>query len=220
MGFSALAGAHCLCANTPSPPVWQQCRPRSIPCTAPPPAYWPLPIHTQPLSLLSGQQLQSLALHCIANGCQTISQERKELCSAIYQVMATWFNAVASDPWDKCDNWHYYHPCVFCWSFMYRSDQNAADIWQFLIVFRSHLPKCFYTADWAENSVTCSVCILCWHDYITIQNLQTSILVTSMLLTSFMNTFTLTALHALKTWWDFSSHIHSSNHITYCTGKC
>lgn len=80
------------------------------------------------MSVLSGQQLQSLALQCIANGFQTILRERKELCSAIYQVMVTWFNAVAPDPEDKCDNWHYYHQHVFCCFFMYRSDQNAADI--------------------------------------------------------------------------------------------
>lgn len=70
--------------------------------------------HTHPLSMLSRQQRQSLALHCIANGCQTISQERKEFCSVIHHVMVTWFNAVASDPWAKCDNWHYYHHHVFC----------------------------------------------------------------------------------------------------------
>lgn len=204
MGLSVLARAHCLCANTTSPPVWQQRRPRSIPSTAPaptpppPPAYWPLPIHTQPLSVLSGQQLQSLALQCIANGFQTISQERKELCSAIYNVMVTWFNAVAPDPWDKCDNWHYYHQHVFCCFFMYHSDQNAAHIWEFFIV---HQPKCFYTADWDENISTCSVCMLRWRDCITIFDLQASVLVTSMYAAYiFYNTFTPTALHALKTW--------------------
>lgn len=56
-------------------------------------------------------------------------EKRKERnCSAIYQVMVTWFNAVASDPRAKCDNWHYYHQHVFCCFFMYRSDQNAAEI--------------------------------------------------------------------------------------------
>jgi len=144
MGLSALAGAHCLRANTHSPPVWQQCRPRSIPCTAPPPAYWPLPIHTHththPLSMLSRQQRQSLTLHCIANGCRTISQERKEFCSAVRHEMVTWFNTVASDPWAKCDNWHYY----YFW--MYHSDPKAVS-------------DCvFYIADRDQSSVTWRVC--------------------------------------------------------------
>lgn len=49
MGLSVLAGAHCLCANTASPPVWQQRRPRSIPSTAPnphPPTSLLTPSHT------------------------------------------------------------------------------------------------------------------------------------------------------------------------------
>lgn len=181
MGLSALARAHCLCANTPSSPVWQQRRPRSIPCAAPPPAYWPLPIHTQPLSLLSGQQLQSLALHGIANGFQTILQERKELCSAIYWVillpLTPEINEIIGIIIIRVS-------FVIFFSVSFRSECSR-DLTVLDCVFVV-TNQCFCTA----GSGTRSTCILCWHDCITISNLHTSVLVSSMLLTaSFFKNF-------------------------------
>lgn len=152
--------------------------------------------------MLSRQQRQSLALHCIANGCQTISQERKEFCSAVHHVMVTWFNAVASDPWAKCDNWHYYHhQCIFC-CFFHVSFWSECSFWLCSAV--TYL-SVFYTADWAQRSVACYVFILCWYakDCITICNLQTCFSYFSVCSqdfpSSFTSIFTLTALHALKT---------------------
>lgn len=55
------------------------------------------PLTHVPSHLLSRQRRQSLTLHCIANGHQTILQERKEFCSDIYQIMVTLFNC-AADP--------------------------------------------------------------------------------------------------------------------------
>lgn len=110
------------------------------------------------------------------------SMREKELCSAIYQVMGTCFNAVASDPPDKCDNWHYFRQCAvfaFCCFSMYHPNQEAAVIRQVLIMFHCHLPTVSVTLQTMLQTLTCSVCVRCWHDCIPICGLQTSVLVRS-----------------------------------------
>lgn len=89
MGLSLPARAHCPCANTPSPPVWQQCRPRSIPPALPGSPSQP----TDPSPHRHGPaKWTATAFIGIARHCQMLmALAEKESYPCIYQVILTLF---------------------------------------------------------------------------------------------------------------------------------
>lgn len=119
--------------------------------------------------------------------------------------MATWFNVVASDLWDKCDNWHYYHRRVFRCFPSHASLRSECTWHLFLTLCHCHLPKCFlfYAADYASNTST--PCIyFCWQRLHNCQIFEPSAVNVCCLL-RYTITSTPTALHTLKAW--FYSHL-------------
>lgn len=89
MGLSLPARAHCPCANTPSPPVWQQCRPRSIPPALPGSPSQP----TDPSPHRHGPaKWTATAFIGITRHCQMLmALAEKEPYPCVYQVILTLF---------------------------------------------------------------------------------------------------------------------------------